>query len=63
MPKHNSYTMNVDYKRNYYSCGDFGHLAKNCRNQRFIKQGRKMKYEDSSNTSNLNRKESLVVFN
>jgi len=26
------YTIDVDRRRNCYSCGGFGHLARNCRN-------------------------------
>jgi len=55
--------MDVDCRRNYCSCGGFGHLAGNYRNQRFVRQGRRMEYMDSSNTNNLNGEESLVVLN
>jgi len=45
---HNSYAIKVDYKnRNYYNCGRFGHLARNCKNRRIedrIGKGRRLKY-------------------
>jgi len=31
--QHNPYAIDVDMKRNCYSCGRFGHLAQNCRRQ------------------------------
>jgi len=30
--KRNFYTIDVNRKRNYYSCRGFDHLAKNCKN-------------------------------
>jgi len=30
--RRNIYIMNIDRERNCYSCGEFGHLMKNCRN-------------------------------
>ena len=54
--------MEVDYGRNCYSCKDFGHLARNCRNQRIVKKERRLEYKDNMNTgNNLNREKSLVV--
>jgi len=33
-PQWNLYTMEVDREnRNYYNCGDFGHLVRNCRSR------------------------------
>ena len=48
MSWHDSYVMEVDYGRNYYNCGGFGHLARNYRNWRIIGQGRKLEYGDNS---------------
>jgi len=56
--------MNINYGRNCYSCGRFGHLTRNCINWRIVKQGRRMEYGDNCNTrDNLKEKESLVVLN
>jgi len=64
MPRHGLYMMEMNYGRNCYNCGDFGHLARNCRNRRIIRQGRRLEYEDNlKNIANLNREESPVVFN
>jgi len=46
----NLYAMNVDRRenRNCYSCGGFGHLARNCRNRRTgkrIGEGRRLEYK------------------
>ena len=43
------YTMDVDRRenRNYYSCGGFSYLARNCRNRRIgnrIGEGRRLEY-------------------
>jgi len=45
--------MDVDRRenRNCYTCGGFGHLARNCRNR--VGMNRKMEVEQDSN-SNLN---------
>ena len=48
MSWHDSYVMEVDYGRNCYNCGGFGHLARNCRNWRIIGQERKLEYGDNS---------------
>ena len=42
MSKHNLYTIDVDMGRNYYSCGAFGHLARNCKNQKIVEEWRKV---------------------
>ena len=36
MPKYDLYTMDVDQGRNCYSCEEFEHLARNCRNQKIV---------------------------
>jgi len=61
MSRYNLYIMEVNCGRN---CYDFGHLTRNYRNRRIIRQKRRLEYEDNlKNIANLNRKESLVVFN
>jgi len=52
----------MDRRRNYYSCGGFGHLA---RNKSKIGQEKKIEYGDNSNNRqrNLNGEENLIVFN
>ena len=43
--------------------GRFGHLVRNCRNQRIVQRKRRLEYENNINNgqNNLNGKESLVV--
>jgi len=56
--------MVLDRERNCYSCREFGHLVRNCRNQGIIGQGRRIEYGDNMNTlNNLKEKESLVALN
>jgi len=50
--------MEIDRERNCYSCGRFGHLVRNYRNWSIMGQERKIDYGN-----NLNKEESLVVFN
>jgi len=58
------YTMNIDRKRNCYSYGGFGHLARNCRNWGLVSQKRRIGYKDNLyNTKNLKEEENLVVLN
>jgi len=64
MPRHNSYTVEVDYSRNCYSYGRSGHIVMNCRNWKIVEQRRRLEYRDNSNViSNLNGEESLVALN
>jgi len=58
-PQRNSYAMDVNRRenRNYYLCGGFGHLARNCKNR---EMGMNRRIEvDQNNNSNLNREEGL----
>jgi len=70
--------MEVDRSnRNCYSCGDFGHLARNYRNSgagNRIREGKRLEYRSNENNrqrrveggneqNNLNRKGDLIVFN
>ena len=64
MLRHNSYTMDINQERNYYSCRDFGYLAGNCINWEIIEQRRRIEYGNSSNNrDNWKEEESLVVLN
>ena len=61
---------------NYYNCGRFGHLARNCRNREIegrIGQEKMLEYRNENNgqkrmkgengQENLNEEEKLIVFN
>jgi len=74
----NLYAMEVDKSnRNCYSCGGFGHLARNCRNrgaENRIGKGRRLEYDGNGNNGqrrmmeggnrqdNLNGEGDLIVF-
>lgn len=63
--RRDSYMMDVDRGRNCYCCGNFGHLAKNYRNQGIIRWGKRLEYGDNQNNkqqNNLNRDGNLIVF-
>ena len=66
---HNPYAIKVNYKnRNYYNCGRFGHLARNCKNRRIegrIGKGRRLKYRGNNRlyNNNLNKDGNLIVPN
>ena len=57
-PQRNPYTIEVDRRenRNCYTCGGFGHLARNCKNRGMMNRRMEV-YQDSNN--NLNRKGGL----
>jgi len=55
------YAMDVDRKKNCYSCGEFGHLAQNCKRQ-IMGQRRMVEYENNrNNKDNLNGEGDLIV--
>ena len=55
----NPYAMDVDQRnRNCYTCGDFRHIARNCRNKR-VGMNRRIEV-DQDNNSNLNGNGGLV---
>ena len=70
--------MNVNKRenRNYYNCGEFGHLARNCKNRKeenIIGEEKRLEYgknenngqrriEEGKGQSNLNEKGDLIVF-
>ena len=45
-PKRDPYVMEVDRRRNYNTCGGFGHIAHHCRNQgrERVADGRRLEY-------------------
>ena len=45
-PRWDPYAMEVDWGRNYYACGGFGHMACYCKNRerRRLMEGRRVKY-------------------
>ena len=45
--RRNPYMIDVNRERNCYSCGEFGHLAWNCRRQEIMGQKRRIEYEDN----------------
>jgi len=61
--RRNPYVMEVDRKRNCYSCRGFRYLVRNCRNRGRIGQGRRIEYGDNSNNRqrNLNGEKNLIV--
>ena len=76
VPQHNPYAIDVDRgDKNYYNCGSFGYLARNCRNRRMggrIGEGRRLEYgndgqrkmiEGRNEQSNLNGNRDLIVLN
>ena len=62
MSRQDLYVINMDWERNCYSYGGFGHLARNYRNKRIVKWERRLDYENNKQ-SNLNGEESLIVLN
>ena len=61
MLRYNLYAMDIDKGRNYYSCEEYGHIVRNCRNQEIVGQGKRLEYKNNQNNSNLNREENLIV--
>ena len=66
----NPYTMDINKKnQNYYNCGGFGHLVRNCRNRETrgrIEKDRRLKYRNNrqeNRQDNLNRDRDLIVLN
>ena len=68
----NSYAINIDRKRNYYTYSRFGHMAQHCRNKRQrIKVGdsRRLEYEqwgreeNNEYRDNLKKRENLESLN
>ena len=54
----------MDRKRSCYNYESFGYITRNYKEKESrerIKQERKVNYKNNRNTSNLNRKENLIV--
>jgi len=49
--------MKVDHERNYYNCRRFDHLAKYCRDQKIIRESKRI--EIINNNEHLKAEESL----
>jgi len=55
------YVTDVDRRRICYSCGEFGYLMRNCKNQDIVDQERRIEY--GNNLKEEESLESLVVLN
>ena len=71
-PRRDSFAMEVDRGRNCYACGDFGHMARHCRNRgqrgrvgdnRRIEYGGERIEEIISLSDNLKEGENLELLN
>jgi len=71
-PRQDTFAMEVDRRRNCYTCGGFRHMARNCRNrgQRGrVAENRRVEYgggrikEIMNNSNNLKAEENLEVLN
>ncbi len=47
--------MNINKRKNYYTCGGFGHMARNCRNREIVMNRRMKQVKDNNNNLNGNR--------
>ena len=55
-PRRDPYVMEVDRRRNCYTCGGFGHMARHCRNQgqrRRMMEGRRVEYRGGRFEGNI----------
>jgi len=71
-PRRDPFAMEVDWGRNCYACGGFGHMARNCRNRRMrgkVEDNRRVEYGDgtieeiSNFENNLKEGENLELLN
>ena len=51
-PPRDPYAMEVDWRRNCYACGGFGHMARHCRNRGRVAEGRRVEFEGNYEYSN-----------
>jgi len=61
------YAIDIDRERNCYACGEFRHMARNCRNRRMrnrIEESRRLEYGQGDNRqNNLNGERDLILLN
>ena len=71
-PRQNPYAMEIDRRRNCYTCGEFRHMARHCRNQEQrgrVVENRRIEYEDGriekipNFVNNLKEEENLELLN
>ena len=71
-PRRDPFAMEVDWERNCYACGGFGHMARHCRNRgqrgrvvenRRVEYGGERIEEISNFTNNLKEMENLELLN
>ena len=71
-PRQDPFAMDIDRRRNCYTCGGFGHMAQHCRNRgqrRRIADNRRVEYEGgrieevSNFEKNLKEGENLELLN
>ena len=65
-PRWDPFAMEVDHGRNCYTCGGFGHMARNCRNQGQrgrVEYGRERIEEIMNTTNNLKKDKNLELLN
>ena len=71
-PRRDLFAMDIDRGRNYYTCGGFGHMARNCRNRGMrgrVGENRRVEYgggqieEIMDISNNLKGAENLELLN
>ena len=71
-PRWDSFAMDIDWGRNCYACGGFGHMARHCRNRgqrESVAENRRVEYgggrieEISTFSNNLKEGENLELLN
>ena len=61
-PRWDLYIMEIDWGRNCYTCGDFGHMAYHCRNweqKGRVAEERRLEYEGGRFEENYNQSDNL----
>ena len=63
-PRKDPYVIEVDWERNCYACGGFGHMACHCRNRGRVAEERRVEFEGNYKYSNtLKGEENLESLN
>ena len=63
-PRRDPYAMEVDWGRNCYACGGFGHIARYCKNSGRVAEGWRMEFKGNYEYSNtLKGEENLESLN